>query len=128
MQEKIKMDNTLMAQNLDKFLAEVEWFSKLGLTSRGLRLLLNVYLNEGKRVSDYNRMVNEGETEERLASLVGKTSGYFSNFERLGLVTKVPDETDVRGQAKKIYLTYKVKEALNKLLPILCEESENKLS
>jgi DNA-binding MarR family transcriptional regulator len=116
------MESDKVAKNLDKFLAKVEWLSTLGLTSRGLRLLLIVYMDEGKRITYYNKKVNEGRTEDELAKLIGKTSGYFTSFERLGLITKIPDETDARGQAKKIYLTLKVREILEKNIPLLCEE------
>lgn len=76
-----------------------------GMTIKGAMILLEIYLDEGHRISHYNDLI-----DGKLPS----TSAYISRFEKGGLVIKADDDTSVRGTARLVVLTSKARAILGK--------------
>jgi DNA-binding MarR family transcriptional regulator len=103
----------MQLNKLIKVLRGIAPLTPLGMTVRGAILLLLIYENEGERINVYNEQLHIIEDPQQKK---GATSGYLNSFEKGGLITKVVDDTDPRGQARKIILTDNTRESLKKIL------------
>lgn len=77
-----------------------------GMTVKGAMILIEIYKDEGRRISHYNDLIN---------GKIPSTSAYISRFEKEGLLIKAEDVTSTRGTAKLVVLSPKGRKALSEV-------------
>ena len=87
-------------------LAQLDPLIPTGVTIKGAMILLEIYMDEGRRITHYNDLI-EGK--------IPSTSAYISRFEKAGLLIKAVDDTSLRGSAKLVVLTPKGRKILNEI-------------